>query len=127
MEKVFIDTNFIIEFLNGNEKVVGFFGKNMGKLVSNILVFLETLHVLQKLKTKYPDTSLNIAENLFASLTLLPVDFVPLSMVMEMMEKYGLKSNDALIAATCRLFCLKARILACSAGRGNYNFFSLSK
>lgn len=104
MEKIFIDTNFAIEFLKGNKKVVKFFEKNFDKFVSNILVYLEMLHVLQKLKTKYPQISLKIAEDFIDSILILPVDLIPLKLIREVMEKFDLKSNDALIAATCKYY-----------------------
>ena len=107
MELIFLDTNFIIEFFKGNKKVVDFMVKNDDKLCSNIIVYLETLFVIQKLKVKYKFLNLKNASEFFENIIMLPTDFIPLSEILECIERYGLKSNDAFISATCKYYGIR--------------------
>ena len=49
-EKIFVDTNFIIELIAGNDKVRTFF-ENNENLFINAIVFSKTVFILIKLRT----------------------------------------------------------------------------
>ena len=119
MEKVFIDTNAIIDLLRGKNKVVSFFrcieaGDIYG--VTNKVVFLETVHVFLILTTDEGPRSLRKKTELiksidmspilkiFEMLHVLPTDVIEEKDITKIIGKYGLLPNDALIAATCKYY-----------------------
>ncbi len=122
MEKIFIDTNVIIELLRGKKSVVSFFrsvedGEIHG--LTNKTVFLETVHVYLILTTdkgpltlrKNPelikDTNLEPVLKVFEIVDVLPTDRIAKEHVVELIGKFGLLPNDALIAATCKHYGIK--------------------
>ena len=117
MEKIFIDTNVIIDLLRGKENVVSFFKRIEAgdiKGFTNRVVFLETVHVYFILTTgmglldlrKKPELvkSVDISPilDIFEILHVLPTDKIYERDIAEIITKYGLLPNDALISATCR-------------------------
>jgi predicted nucleic acid-binding protein len=119
MERVFIDTNVIIDLLRGKEKVVTFFKRiELGDIIgfTNKVVFLETVHVYLILTTgegplnlrKKPElissADLTPILEIFDILQILPIDPIKERDVVEIITKYGLLPNDALIVATCRYY-----------------------
>ena len=122
MEKIFIDTNVIIDLLRGKEKTVSFFKQvESGEIdgFTNRIVFLETIHVYLILKTgkgplnlrKKPEIvkSADISPilEIFEILHILPIDKIEEKDIAEVITKYGLLPNDALIAATCKHYGIK--------------------
>ena len=122
MERVFIDTNAIIELFRNNEGVREFFRKvEDGEIagLANVVVFLETLHVYAILKTdqgpmnlkKRPSMlkSIDLSPVLrfFTILKILPVNSISMEDIVEIIGEYGLLPNDALIAATCRHYGIR--------------------
>ncbi len=122
MERVFIDTNAIIELFRNNEGVKEFFRKvEDGQIegLTNTIVFLETLHVYAILKTDQGPMNLKKRPHilksidfspvlkLFTILKILPVNSISMEDVVEIIQKYGLLPNDALIVATCKHYGIK--------------------
>jgi len=119
MEKIFIDTNAIIDLLRGKNNVVSFFRRiESGDIygVTNKVVFLETIHVFLILTTdegplnlrKKPEVIKSVDMSpilkIFEILHVLPTDIIEEKEITEIIEKYGLLPNDALIAATCKYY-----------------------
>ena len=108
MEPIFTDTNVIIWLLKGKENVIAFFANNMGCLVSNIIVYLEVMHVIRRLSQKlHRPLDLTPVHEVFENLALLPIDGVSMRRVSELVEHYNLMPNDAMIAATCEHYKIK--------------------
>ncbi|RLI77056.1 ribonuclease VapC [Archaeoglobales archaeon] len=122
MEKIFIDTNVIIDLLRGRENTVSFFKRvEAGDIngFTNRIVFLETIHVYLILTTgkgplnlrKKPEfvKSADISPilDIFEILYILPTDRIEEKDITEIITKYGLLPNDALIAATCKHYGIK--------------------
>jgi len=119
MEKIFVDTNVIVDLLRGKNHVVAFFKQiESGELLgfANNIVFLETIHVYLILTTgegplslrKKPEMIKSIdltpISDIFDLLHLLPTDPIEKDDVVEIISKYGLLPNDALIVATCKYY-----------------------
>ena len=117
MEKVFIDTNVIIELLRGKKGVISFFRKVEDGYIeglTNIVVFLETVHVYTILLTdegplnlkKKPDllksVDLSPVLKIFEILKILPVKDISNEEIARVVNEFGLLPNDALIASTCK-------------------------
>jgi len=122
MEKTFIDTNVIIDLFRGVENTVSFFKQvEAGDVngLTNKIVFLETIHVYLILTTgegplnlrKKPEfvKSVDISPilDIFEILYILPTDKIEEKDITEIITKYGLLPNDALIAATCKYYGIK--------------------
>ena len=122
MERVFIDTNVIIDLLRGKEKVVTFFKRiELGDVIgfTNKVVFLETVHVYLILTTREGPLNLRKKPELISSadltpileifdiLQILPIDPIKERDVVEIITKYGLLPNDALVLATCKNHSIK--------------------
>lgn len=122
IEKIFIDTNVIIELLRGKRSVVSFFRSVEDDEIhglTNKTVFLETVHVYLILKTdkgpltlrKRPELIRNVDQEpvlrVFEIIDILPTDRIAKEYVVELIGEFGLLPNDALIAATCKHFEIK--------------------
>ena len=108
MENIFIDSSFLVEFLRGNSNVIRFMDDNIEVLKTNIIVFLETFYVYRKISLKYFgkfDTS--PLTDIFSTIELLPVDGIPIELILTISERYSLLPNDALITATCKYYNIK--------------------
>ena len=111
-DKVFVDTNFIIELIAGNEKVKSFFEKTEN-LCINAVVLSETIFILLKIRTGLSANALKkkkkiARENFSEVIELLPIfEILPITEeatrnAVNMIAAYNLLPNDALIAATCK-------------------------
>ena len=101
-ELIFIDTNVVVWLLKGRKSVVDFFSENVGYLASNVIVYLEVMHVVRRLsqRLRHP-LDLSPVHDIFSDMILLPIDDVDLRRVGELVTRYNLMPNDAMIAATC--------------------------
>ena len=104
MERVFIDTNAIIELFRNNEGVREFFRKVEDEEIvglTNIVVFLETLHVYAILKTDQGPLNLKKRPHIlksigfspvlkfFTILKILPVNSISMEDIVEIIDEYG--------------------------------------
>jgi len=129
--KIFIDTSFFVEYFLGNEEAKNIYNKIRSKeLYTSINVVEETTYILMKLivsdlsnvdkhyeiikklkkDERVYETCLNKARVFYFSLIeegvkiLMPASW---DITLEIMEKYKLLPNDALIAATCKHYGIK--------------------
>ena len=101
-ELIFVDTNVVVWLLKGRESVVSFFAKNMERLASNVIVYLEVMHVVRRLSQRLRrPLDLTPVHDVFSDVVLLPIDDVAMRRVGELVTRYNLMPNDAMIAATC--------------------------
>jgi len=129
--KIFIDTSFFVEYFLGNKKAKGIYDAiRSEELYTSINVVEETTYILMKLTAsdlsnedrhyeiieklkkdeKIYEVCVNKARAFYSSLVgsgvkiLMPASWDP---TLEIMEKYRLLPNDALIAATCKYYGVK--------------------
>jgi len=115
MNGVFIDSNVFLEFLKGEEKAKVLLEKYLGpEGCINDIVFSEVLFVYIKAETGRRSYELKGRPELMESVELdhifellgryrmLDVGEVVASEAGDLIRKYGLLPNDALIAATCK-------------------------
>ena len=91
MEKIFIDTNVIIDLLRGKEKTVSFFKQvESGEIdgFTNRIVFLETIHVYLILKTGKGPLNLRKKPEIVKS-----ADISPILEVFEILHIYCLSTK----------------------------------
>ena len=101
-ELIFVDTNVVIWLLKGWQNVIDFFTDNIGCLASNVIVYLEVMHVIRRLSQRLRrPLDLTPAHEVFDGMVLLPIDDIDLGHVDELIIRYNLTPNDAMIAATC--------------------------
>ncbi len=119
---VFIDSNVIVRHLSGDfkaKKIIDMVESGEIKGLINQIVVSEVLFVYIRLKTGKPSRYLKNNPDMLMKLNLDPVFEVlsiftelpssnEVSMLFhEMLKKYGLLPNDALIAATCKHYGIK--------------------
>jgi len=101
-ELIFVDTNVVVWFLKGRPSVIEFFTENIDRLASNIIIYLEVAHVYRRLMLRLRrSVDLTPVSAVFDSLLLLPVDVIDRRRLEELIVRYDLAPNDAMIAATC--------------------------
>ncbi|MFQ5891519.1 MAG: type II toxin-antitoxin system VapC family toxin [Candidatus Methanofastidiosia archaeon] len=119
---------FLVHFLEGRKELVEFFELNVGKLVTSGLVINEVMFILMKehtkqelgLKEHYSILSAMKGEafkkafanasiflELMEAIRCIILSDANYSDMVEMMNKYSLLPNDALIAATCKHYEIK--------------------
>ena len=101
---IFVDTNAVVWYLKGKPDVVNLLD-GYERLCSNIVVFLETLHVYRRALLR-TGMRLNLEPivKFFQAVTLLPVEPISLEEIVKVIVDYNLLPNDALIAITCRYY-----------------------
>ena len=123
MSGVFVDSSVFLKILEGEETAKKLFVSlyQKEKLYRNAIVYSEVIYVWIKLVTgkksfelkKMPDSVREICSeigNIKAFLDLaksLPLSAEIEDLAEEMIQKYGLLPNDALIAATCKHYGIK--------------------
>jgi len=118
--KVFFDSNVFLKFLEGEEKAKILIEKVINEewigfinhiVVSEVLYgYIRAISGLGKyeLKRKFPKLEIDISPvfDILENFVLLSITF-DLHLVLEIMNKYRLLPNDALIAATCKYYGIK--------------------
>ena len=124
---VFLDTSFFLDFFRGKQEAKEIYEQIVSEeLYTSMNVLEETTYILMKLKAsdltgikKHHDLlkelkknekvyrdCFNLSKDFFSSLLKWNVKVLPITLswddVLEVMEKYRLLPNDALIAATCK-------------------------
>jgi len=130
--KVFVDTSFFIDFFRGKKEAKEIYEQIVSEeLYTSLNVLEETTYILMKLKAfdltgikehydlikelkkneKVYGDCFNLSKEFFYSLLKWSVTVLSITLswddVLEVMEKYHLLPNDALIAATCKHYGIK--------------------
>ncbi|MBC8522072.1 MAG: PIN domain-containing protein [Methanomicrobia archaeon] len=125
--KVFLDTSFFVDFFRGKQEAKEIYEQIVSEeLYTSLNVLEETTYILMKLKAsdltgikKHNDlikelkknekvyrSCFNLSKDFFSSLLKWNVKVLPITLpwddVLEVMVKYRLLPNDALIAAICK-------------------------
>jgi len=125
--KVFLDTSFFVDFFRGKQEAKEIYEQIVSEeLYTSLNVLEETTYILMKLKAsdltgikKHYDlikelkknekvyrSCFNLSKDFFSSLLKWNVKVLPITLpwddVLEVMVKYRLLPNDALIAAICK-------------------------
>jgi predicted nucleic acid-binding protein len=118
MNGVFIDSNIFIGILEGEENAKKVFNSDL-KLYKNSLISSEVIYIYLKAVTnkksyvlkKNPEEitriNLNKIEELLDLAETLPMNKEIEDLSFEIIKKYGLLPNDALIAATCKHYGIR--------------------
>jgi predicted nucleic acid-binding protein len=103
----FVDSNVIIEGLKGNKKANEIFKQFLDseiKIAINPIVYSE---VIYKLTYKHLFDLEEIHDILIKSSYILAINYFIINFSYDLMKKYNLKPNDALILATCKHYNIK--------------------